>query len=79
MDNLYIVTVERDGCSEQDIFSFDRLKYKNKVIFTVKGYPQFCSAYYIQGSEEDACNLKNFCMYKSEFIGKRWLDAFDWI
>ena len=79
MDNLYIVMVERDGCSEQDILSFDKLKYKNKVIFTVKEYPQYRSAYYIPGSEEDACNIKNLCMYKNKFTGKRWLDEFDWV
>lgn len=79
MDNLYIVMVERDGCSKQDILSFDNLKYKHKVIFTAKEYPQFHSAYYIPESEENACNVKNLCLYKSRFTGKRWLDDFDWV
>ena len=79
MDNLYIVMVERDGCSKQDILSFDNLKYKHKVIFTAKEYPQFHSAYYIPGCEENACNVKNLCDYQSKFTGKRWLDEFDWL
>ena len=39
MDNLYIIMVQKDGCTERDICSFDSLKFKHKVIFTVKEYP----------------------------------------
>ena len=35
MDNLYIIMVQKDGCTERDICSFDSLKFKHKVIFTV--------------------------------------------
>lgn len=79
MDNIYIVMVQKDGCTEEDIHSFDNLKYKHKVIFTTKEYPQYHSTYYIPKSEEDECNLKNLCGYQSKFTGKRWLDGFDWI
>lgn len=79
MDNIYIVMVQKDGCTEHNILSFDKLKFKHKVVFTAKEYPQFCSAYYIPKSEEDACNVKNLCDYQSKFTGKRWLDEFDWI
>lgn len=50
-----------------------------KVIFTVKEYPQYRSAYYIPKSEVDIQNVKNLCDYQSRFTGKRWLDEFDWI
>ena len=79
MDNLYIIMVQKDGCTEQDICSFDSLKFKHKVIFTVKKYPQYRSAYYIPKSEADIQNVKNLCDYQSRFTGKRWLDEFDWI
>ena len=79
MDNLYIIMVQKDGCTEQDICSFDSLKFKHKVIFTVKEYPQYRSAYYIPKSEVDIQNVKNLCDYQSKFTGKRWLDEFDWI
>ena len=39
MDNIYIVMVQKDGCTEQDILSFDKLKFKHKVIFTAKDMP----------------------------------------
>lgn len=79
MDNIYIIMVQKDGCTEQDILSFDQLKFKHKVIFTAKEYPQYHSAYYIPKSEEDTDNVKNLCDYQSKFTGKRWLDQFDWI
>lgn len=79
MDNLYIIMVQKDGCTERDICSFDSLKFKHKVIFTVKEYPQYRSAYYIPKSEVDIQNVKNLCDYQSKFTGKRWLDEFDWI
>ena len=62
-----------------DICSFDSLKFKHKVIFTVKEYPQYRSAYYIPKSEVDIQNVKNLCDYQSRFTRKRWLDEFDWI
>lgn len=43
-DNLYIVMVQKGGCTEEDIRSFDKLKFKHKVIFTAKEYPQYHSA-----------------------------------
>lgn len=79
MDNLYIIMVQKDGCTEQDIRSFDSLEFRHKVIFTVKEYPQYRSAYYIPKSEVDVQNVKNLCDYQSRFTGKRWLDEFDWI
>lgn len=78
MDNLYIIMVEKDGCTEEDIFAFENLKYKHKVIFTAKEYPQYHSTYYIPRSEVDENNVKNLCDYQSKFTGKRWLDEFDW-
>jgi uncharacterized protein (DUF1919 family) len=79
MNNIYIVMVQKDGCTEQDIRSFDRLKFKHKVVFTAKEYPQYRSAYYIPQSEENEENVKNLCDYQGIFTGKRWLDEFDWI
>lgn len=78
-DNLYIVMVQRDGCTEAEIEEFDELKYKHKIIFTVKNYPEYKSAYYIQNSEKDMTEVKNLCDYQGKFTGKRIFDEFDWI
>lgn len=68
MDNLYIIMVQKDGCTEQDICSFDSLKFKHKVIFTVKEYPQYRSAYYIPKSEVDIQNVKIFVIIKVDLL-----------
>ena len=52
-DNLFIVGTEKDGCSYETLQRFDRLPYKNKVVFTRVEYPEFSSAYYIRGFEGD--------------------------
>lgn len=79
LDNIYIIMVQKDGCTKQDILSFDNLKYKHKVIFTVADYPWCNSAYHIPKSEENENNVKNLIEFKNKFTGKRWLDEFDWI
>ncbi len=60
--------VQKDGCTEQDICSFDSLKLKHKVIFTVKEYPQYRSAYYIPKSEVDMQNVKNLLIIKVDLL-----------
>lgn len=79
MNNVYVVMMQKDGCTEQDISAFDKLKFKHKVIFTAKDFPQYHAAYYIPKSEENEETVKNLCSYQGKFTGKRWLDEFDWI
>lgn len=41
-DNLYIVATNHDGCNTAQILErFDRLPYKNKVMFVSQEYPQY--------------------------------------
>lgn len=35
-NNIFIFMIERDGCTYQDLLEFDKLPYKNKVVFTKK-------------------------------------------
>ena len=51
-DNLFIMMTDRDGITEKDIQRFDKLPFKNKVIFTHNPYPAFKSTYYIKGFEK---------------------------
>ena len=46
-EKMYFVMSERDGCTYEDIRNFENLKYKNKIIFTHKNYPEFKNSYYI--------------------------------
>ena len=76
-NNLFIMFTDRDGCTYEQIKQFDSLPYKNKVIFTHKPYPEFKSAYYIDGFEnEESVGIL------SEYIGnteKRYLHKFNFI
>lgn len=76
-DNLFIMFTDRDGCTYEQIERFDRLPYKNKVIFTHKQYSEIKSSYYIEGYEkEDSVGIL------SQYIGnscKRYLHKFNFV
>lgn len=76
-NNLFIMTTDRDGCTYEMIKQFDELPYKNKVIFTHKYYPEFKSAYYIKGfeNEKEVCKLSDY----KNFIGNKYFDDFDYV
>ncbi|MBN2652228.1 MAG: DUF1919 domain-containing protein [Spirochaetales bacterium] len=38
LDNLFIFASQRDSCSDEDLYDFDKLPYKNKIILTTKSY-----------------------------------------
>ena len=77
-ENLFIVGTEKDGCTYETIQRFDRLPYENKVIFTHIEYPEFSSAYYIQGFEERD-EIGVLTNYKEQFWKRRYLYDFDYV
>ncbi len=64
--------------SIETIQRFDRLPYENKVIFTHIEYPEFSSAYYIEGFEERD-EIGVLTNYKEQFWKRRYLDDFDYV
>lgn len=76
--SLFILFSDRDGCTYRDIKAFDKLPYKNKVVFTNREYHEFLSSFYIKGFENE--ESVGIC---SEFIpNKNWLryyDQFDYV
>lgn len=74
-DNLFIVGTERE-CSYETIGRFDRLPYKNKVIFTHVEYPEFASALYMKGFERES-QLGVLTNYRKQLLRRRYLDDFD--
>ena len=77
-ENLFILFTDRDGCTEQNLFDFDRLPFKNKVVFVHKPNKSIKSAVYIQGFEnEEAVGL--LMNYRSEFSYKKFYDDFDYV
>ena len=77
-DNLFVLGVETDGCTYETLKKFDQLPYKNKVIFTHKYYPEFKSAYYIKGFEENN-EVGVLINFKNQFFIRRYLDDFDYV
>ena len=77
-DNLYILFTDRSGCTEQNLRDFDKLPYKNKVVFTHKPYPDIKSAYYIKGYESEG-KVGILSEWKNNKKIKRVLDQFDFV
>lgn len=77
-DSLFIAGTEKDGCTYETIRRFEQLPYKNKVIFTRVIYPEFPSAYYIKGFEEEK-ELGVITFFKEQFLKRRYLDDFDYV
>lgn len=78
INNLFIMFTDRDGCTYQNLSDFDSLPYENKIVFTNKPYPEFKSAYYLKGWEQDECIGMCF-EFKNSFTGKKYYDDFDYI
>lgn len=77
-DNLFIIGVERQGCTYKILQRFDNLPYRNKVIFTHIQYPEIKSAYYIKGFEGEP-EIGNLLEFKEQSLKRRYLDDFDYI
>lgn len=81
-NNIFLIMTERDKCSYKDIVEFDRLPYKNKVIFVHKEMPEIKSAFYIKGTEfgyNMNGEMRSPTDYKSRISSKRFLDDFDYV
>lgn len=75
-DNMFVVFCDKMGCTYENIKEFDELPIEHKVIFTHKPYPEFKSAFYIKGfeNEEEVGVLSD---WKPGFWKRRYLDQFD--
>lgn len=78
LDNAFLVMTDKNDCTYEQIKQFDELPYEHKVIFTHKEYPEFSSAYYIPGFEEEG-EVGILSDWKPQLIRRRWLDDFDYV
>lgn len=51
---------ERDGCEYEDLLTFDKLNYNNKIAFTNKKYDEIKSYYYVKGTINNSADKKTF-------------------
>lgn len=77
-NNLFVLGVDGDNCTYETLRRFDRLPYKNKVIFTHIPYREIKSSYYISGFENSG-GLEALLYFKNQFLVRRYLDDFDYI
>ena len=75
-DNLFVVFCDKMGVTYDMIKEFDELPFKHKVIFTHKPYPEFKSACYIKGFEDEG-EVGILSDWKPGFFKRRYLDDFD--
>lgn len=78
MNNLFIMMTEKNGCAYEMLKEFDRLPYKNKVIFTHKLYPDISSAVYMKGFENND-EVGILSDWKPGFWKRRYIDDFDYV
>lgn len=78
-NNLYFMMVQCEGCTKEIVELFEKLPYKNKVIFTTEEYSNISCAVHIQGTVNEKNEIIDLCQYKGKFTGKRWIDEFDYV
>ena len=79
-DNLFITMTKRSfRCTEEHIEAFDKLPYRNKVIFVNKPHPNIKSSFYIKGFEKkDGCGI--LLDYEHpKYKAKRYFEQFDYV
>lgn len=78
-DNIFVIMAQRNGCTYEDLKAFDKLEFKNKVVFTAKEYPEINSAYVLLGRDPKDEDVGDLPGYKNRRFGKRWIDDFDYV
>lgn len=77
-DNIFIMMSEQNKCSMEDLVEFDKLPFKNKVVFTKLQYDGIKSAFYIRGFEKKK-ELGAALAFRNVFSAKRYYDQFPYI
>lgn len=78
-DRIYLIFSDRNGCTYEDLQTFDALPFKHKVVFTHKPYPEIKSAYYIKGFEDrDEVGVLSD-VDPGRFIKSRFFEQFDYV
>lgn len=77
-DNLYIMAIDGDNCTEESLRRFDALPYAHKVVFTHRPRPDIKSAFYLPGFE-DQPGVGVALYFKNQFLIRRYMDDFDYV
>lgn len=78
-NNLYVIFVQQNGCTEQILREFDDLPYKHKLALTAKPMPEIQCSYCISNTMQRNGDVIDLCMYEGKLTGKRWIDEYDYV
>lgn len=76
-DNVRVVLIERDGCSESDLKAFDEMPYSHKIALVHKEQSNIKSSFLIKGFEQ-CSELGNVMTFVNSW-GRKYYDQFNWI
>lgn len=79
LDNAFYIMTERDECTYDDLVSFDKLPYKNKVVFVSRPMPEISCSFFDPSFPVMRGQLGVLSDYVSRLSGRRHLDAFDYV
>lgn len=77
-NQLYLILVQRDGCTDEDILRFLNMPFQNKIVFAAEEHTDeriIC----IPDTRENTESVIDLCLYKNKFTGKRHIDNFDYV
>lgn len=78
-ENIYIIFTEQDGCTQYELEEFDKLPFKNKVVFTQRQYSDIESAIHVKKYENNPLGVHMFLDFKNRFSAQRNYDVFDFV
>lgn len=77
-DNIFVLLTDKDGCTQKELESFDKLPYKNKLVFTNKFCPKLKSVFHIKGFENQK-EVGDCFAFVPNKIGVKYYDQFDYV
>lgn len=76
--NICIIMSNWGGQDTKQLERFEKLPFKNKIVFTDREFPEYSSAFCLKGY--DCKNGHNGNVYATQTItGKRYIDQFDYV
>ena len=75
-DKMYLILVETDGCTYEDLERFDKLPYPNKVALTHIPYPQIKCSFCVKGYMDKDGVYDSYRFHK--ILPLRQYDQFSW-
>lgn len=77
-DNIYVILIQRDGCTQKHILEFLDMPFENKIVFAAEEHDNE-RIIHIPGTRERADTVTDLCLYRNKFTGKRHIDGFDYV